>query len=259
VGVSSDNELEALITEKRKSGIYLTCLGFGQGNFKDSRMEMLADKGNGNYDYIDNINEAEKTLVKEFKSTLFTVAKDVKAQIEFNPASVQAYRLIGYENRMLNTEDFKDDKKDAGDMGAGHTVTILYEIVPAGIANDEERPTANLRYQQPQPTDAALSNEVATIKFRYKEPDDSVSKEMRHAIPGEKTAFASATENTRFAASVALFGMLLKESAYKGSGTYAQALEIAKGSKGNDAEGYRAELISLATAAKANSEKVSAR
>lgn len=186
VGITSDNKLEDLITKKRESGIYLTCLGFGTDNYKDAKMEMLADKGNGNYDYIDNIKEAEKTLVSEFGGTLFTVAKDVKTQIEFNPAKVQGYRLVGYENRLLNTEDFKDDKKDAGEMGAGHTVTIIYEIIPVGVNSKYLRATSNLKYQTPTTNDD-YADELATIKFRYKKPDGHRSKEMTHTIPDQTT------------------------------------------------------------------------
>ena len=259
VGVSSDNELEELITKKRSSGIFLTCIGVGDDNYKDSKMELLADKGNGNYDYIDNIKEAEKMLVKEFTGTLFTVAKDVKAQIEFNPQKVQSYRLIGYENRVLNTEDFRDDKKDAGDMGIGHMVTILYELVPAGACNDEQRPVNELKYQQQKQSPDALADETATIRFRYKDPADSISKEMAFVVSDQKNEFAAATGNTRFAASVALFGMILKGSAYKGTGTFSDVLKIANESKGEDMEGYRTEFINLVTAAKAISQRTSAK
>ncbi len=257
VGVSSDAELEDMITKKRSTGIFLTCLGVGEDNYKDAKMEMLADKGNGNYDYLDNIDEAKKTLVKEFKGTMFTVAKDVKAQIEFNPLNVQSYRLVGYENRVLNTEDFKDDKKDAGDMGAGHLVTVLYELVPSDIANDEERPTDELRYQRRRHKIEAYSNETATIKFRYKEPDENTSKELRHVITDEEKNFDAATENTRWAATVALFGMVLKESKYKGTASYDDVLKMAAGSVGTDVEGYRAEMVKLVKQAKENNERTS--
>ncbi len=250
VGISNDNDLEDLITKERESGVYLTCLGFGKGNFKDSKMEVLANKGNGNYDYIDNIQEAQKTLVTEFGGTLFTVAKDVKAQIEFNPEKVQGYRLIGYEDRLLNTEDFKDDKKDAGDMGSGHIVTIMYEIIPVGVKSTWMRETNDLKYQQPATTNAGMSNELATIKFRYKKPDGNKSAEMVHTIADKTITMKDATENSRFSTSVAMFGMLLKDSKYKGTDNYAQVISLAEGSHTFDKEGYRSEFIRLAKAAK---------
>jgi Ca-activated chloride channel homolog len=250
VGVNSENELEGLIVKERESGIYLTCLGFGTGNYKDSKMELLADKGNGNYDYIDNLLEAQKTLVSEFGGTLFTVAKDVKAQIEFNPSKVQGYRLVGYENRLLNAEDFKDDKKDAGDMGSGHTVTIIYEIIPVGVKSPFMRETNDLKYQQPLKTEANYNNEFATIKFRYKKPDGNTSKEMVHTIADKTIDWFRATENTRFSCAVAMFGMLLKESKYKGNCTYDEVIAMAETSKNFDKEGYRAEFIRLVKAAK---------
>ncbi|MBC7554011.1 MAG: DUF3520 domain-containing protein, partial [Taibaiella sp.] len=231
----------------------------GEGNYKDARMETLADKGNGNYAYIDNIMEAEKTLVKEFGGTLFTVAKDVKAQIEFNPAVVQQYRLIGYENRMLHTEDFRDDKKDAGDMGAGHTVTLLYELVPANTTSDEARPVNDLKYQKYSRKKGTATDETATIKFRYKEPQGRRSREMEHTINSTFIAFSQADENTRFAAAVALFGMVLKNSAYKGTGNYKSVAEIAAAATGTDAGGYRLEFTDLVKAAKATSERTGAR
>lgn len=242
VGVSGDNELEDLIVKHRDKGIYLTCLGYGMGNYKDSKMEVLADKGNGNYAYIDNIEEANKTLVKEFGGTIFTIAKDVKAQIEFNPKYVKSYRLVGYENRVLNAEDFKDDKKDAGDMGSGHSVTILYEIVPAKGGNDD---VDDLKYQRGS---GSNSNELATIKFRYKRPNANVSKEMVYAISTDTKRIDMASNNIRFASSVAMFGMLLKDSEYKGVATYNMVLALAHSAKGKDKEGYRAEYIKLVKA-----------
>ncbi len=250
VGVSNENELEDLITKQRETGVFLTCLGFGTGNYKDSKMELLADKGNGNYDYVDNIQEAQKVLVSEFGGTLFTIAKDVKAQIEFNPAKVQGYRLVGYENRVLNNEDFKDDKKDAGDMGSGHTVTIMYEVIPAGVNSEYMRDANDLKYQQPKTTNAGYSNELATIKFRYKQPDGDKSKEMVHTIADRTIPIASASENTRFAASVGMFGMLLKDSKYKANSSYNEVIAMASSSKSYDKEGYRAEFIRLVKAAK---------
>jgi Ca-activated chloride channel family protein len=244
VGVSGDNELEDLITKERDKGIYLTCLGFGMGNYKDSKMEILADKGNGNYAYIDNIKEAEKTLVKEFGGTIFTIAKDVKAQIEFNPAIVKSYRLVGYENRVLNEEDFKDDKKDAGDMGSGHMVTIMYEIIPVGVNSKHSRDVDPLKYQD---ADNLInhSGELATIKFRYKRPNASKSAEIVHTIGNRTKSLMLSTDNIRFSSSVAMFGMLLKDSKYKGVSTYEAALNLARSSKGRDKEGYRSEFISL--------------
>jgi Ca-activated chloride channel family protein len=239
VGASGDNELEDLIVKQRNKGVYLTCLGYGMGNYKDSKMEVLTDKGNGNYAYIDNVQEANKTLVKEFGGTIFTVAKDVKAQIEFNPKYVKSYRLVGYENRVLNAEDFKDDKKDAGEMGSGHTVTILYEIVPA---NNNDEAGDDLKYQQSAVTG---SSEFATIKFRYKRPNADKSKEMVHIISPNIKRIDLASDNVRFASSVAMFGMLLKDSKYKGVGTYDMALALARSAKGKDKEGYRAEYIKM--------------
>lgn len=250
VGVSSDNELETMIVEERKSGVFLTCLGFGTGNYKDAKMEMLADKGNGNYDYIDNIQEAQKTLVSEFGGTLFTIAKDVKAQIEFNPGKVQGYRLVGYENRLLNAEDFKDDKKDAGDMGSGHVVTILYELIPTGIDSKYMRGTNDLKYQQPAATQHH-TRELATVKFRYKQPDEHTSQEITHTIADNTIRTTDASDNTRFAASVAMLGMLLTDSQYKGTATYTDLIAMAEQSKSYDKEGYKAEFIRLAKAANA--------
>jgi len=259
VGVNSDNELETLITKERETGVYLTCLGFGTDNYKDAKMEMMADKGNGNYDYIDNILEAQKTLVSEFGGTLFTVAKDVKAQIEFNPSKVQGYRLIGYENRLLNTEDFKDDKKDAGDMGSGHTVTVIYEIIPADAKSKLMRDADDLKYQKPVETPDTYSEELATIKFRYKKPDGNTSKEMQHIITGKTTDWENASENTRFSEAVAMFGMLLKDSQYKGSSSYEDVITMAGNSKTYDENGYREEFIRLVKAAKQLEPKLSSK
>jgi len=259
IGVSSDNDLEDLITKKRQTGIYLTCLGFGTDNYKDAKMEMMADKGNGNYDYVDNIQEAQKTLVNEFGGTLFTVAKDVKAQIEFNPSKVQGYRLVGYEDRLLNTEDFKDDKKDAGDMGSGHTVTIIYELIPVGVKSELLRETNDLKYQQPSTTKATYSDELATIKFRYKKPDGDVSREMVHTIADKTTDMKNASENTRFSTSVAMFGMLLKDSKFKGGSNYEEVITMANHSKEYDKDGYRAEFIRLVKAMKDYQVKTTAK
>jgi Ca-activated chloride channel family protein len=245
VGPSSDGEMEKLIEQKRKSGIFLTVLGYGMGNYKDSKMELLANKGNGNYAYIDNINEARKVLVNEFGATLFTVAKDVKLQIEFNPAKVQAYRLIGYENRMLKDEDFNNDLKDAGEMGAGHTVTALYEIIPVGVKSNFAGLVDELKYQPvPKTKHIDQGNEMLTIKLRYKKPDENISKSMQKiVIDNMKT---KTSENFRFAAAVAEYGMLLRESDFKQNSSYAQVIELASSALGIDKEGYRSEFLKLA-------------
>lgn len=245
VGISSNNELERLIEKKRDDGIFLTCLGFGMGNYKDSKMEILANKGNGNYAYIDDMAEANKVFVNEFSGTLFTIAKDVKIQIEFNPQHVQAYRLIGYENRMLNTEDFKDDKKDAGEMGAGHTVTALYEIIPTGTKSKFMPNADNLKYQQKAGETGEISNELANIKSRYKKPDGTKSIEMVLPVSSKIVAFNEASENTRFAASVAMFGMMLTNSEYKGTSHFAQLNEILSNARTYDKEGYKGEFVRL--------------
>ncbi|RYG09630.1 MAG: DUF3520 domain-containing protein, partial [Chitinophagaceae bacterium] len=245
VGASSDSDMQSLIEEKRKSGIFLTVLGYGMGNYKDSKMETLANKGNGNYAYIDNISEARKVLVNEFGGTLFTVAKDVKLQIEFNPAKVQAYRLIGYENRMLNDEDFNNDIKDAGEMGAGHTVTALYEIIPVGIKSSFAGVVDDLKYQTvPKQESPYEGNEMLTIKLRYKKPDENKS-EVMHKIVFDNVKMKT-TDNFRFAAAVAEFGMLLRESNFKQNSSYAQVIELASGALGSDKEGYRSEFLKLA-------------
>jgi len=250
VGVSSTSELIRMIEQKREEGIYLSVLGFGTGNLKDSRMEQLADKGNGNYAYIDNITEARKVLVSQMGGTLFTIAKDVKIQVEFNPAKVKAYKLIGYENRLLNKEDFNDDKKDAGELGSGHTVTALYEIIPAG--SQEEVPGVDpLKYQQTKVSpNASKSSEMMTVKLRYKLPAESESKLISKVIMDRNGEMAEASEDFRFAAAVAEFGLLIRDSEFKGKASYGQALALARGAKGQDKEGYRAEFIKLAETAK---------
>jgi Ca-activated chloride channel family protein len=250
VGVSSTGELIRMIEQKREEGIYLSVLGFGTGNLKDSRMEQLADKGNGNYAYIDNITEARKVLVSQMGGTLFTIAKDVKIQVEFNPAKVKAYKLIGYENRLLNKEDFNDDKKDAGELGSGHTVTALYEIIPAG--SQEEVPGVDpLKYQETKVSpNASKSSEMMTVKLRYKLPAENESKLITKVIMDRNGEMENASEDFRFAAAVAEFGLLIRDSKFKGHSTYAQALSLARGAKGQDKEGYRAEFIKLAETAR---------
>ncbi len=242
VGTSSTGDLVTMIEEKRKTGIYLTILGFGMGNYKDGRMEQISNAGNGNYFYIDNMKEAEKVFVKEMRANMFTIAKDVKIQIEFNPSKVQAYRLIGYENRMLNKEDFNDDTKDAGELGAGHTVTAIYEIVPPGVKNPAEQ-TDPLKYQNTTPKDGG--NEVMTLKFRYKPIDSEKSILVETPVIDKKVALNASSENFRFSASVAAFGMVLRDSKFKGTATFDLAKLLAEGSKGKDPEGYRADYIKL--------------
>ena len=245
VGVYDNNSLVSLIEQKRKDDIYLTICGFGMGNYKDQRMEMISNAGNGNYFYIDNIKEAEKVFVKEMRANLFTIAKDVKIQIEFNPTKVEAYRLIGYENRVLKNRDFNDDTKDAGELGAGHTVTALYEIIPAG-ANEFVSTESRLKYQQSSTrTNAKFSDEIMTVKFRYKPPKSNVSKLIVKAVKDQSLSLNKSTENFRFSAAVAEFGLLLRNSKYKGDASFDQVINMAKAAKGNDSDGYRAEFISL--------------
>jgi Ca-activated chloride channel family protein len=247
VGISSDDELERLIEEERRTGIFLTVLGYGTGNYQDAKMQKLADKGNGNHSYIDNQNEAKKVLVSEFGGTLFTIAKDVKLQIEFNPAKVEGYRLIGYENRMLAKEDFNNDKKDAGELGSGHTVTALYELVPVGAKTDVFDNVDELRYQKPVKKDmtTTFAGELMNVKLRYKKPDEDVSKLTTHPVMDAKSSIVQSSENLRFAAAVAEFGMLLRNSAYKGEGGYKLVEQLAGSSLNNDAEGYRKEFVEL--------------
>jgi Ca-activated chloride channel family protein len=245
VGASSDQAMQSLIEKKREEGVFLTVLGFGMGNYKDSKMEILADKGNGNYAYIDNLSEARKTLVREFGSTLFTVAKDVKIQVEFNPAYVLAYRLIGYENRKLNNEDFNDDKKDAGEMGAGHVVTALYEIVPVGASLSGS--IDPLKYQAAQKVQkpAVLSNEMATLKLRYKEPEQNQSKLITQVVSKKDVKDEIDSDNLKWSASLAQFGMLLRNSEYKGNTSYEGMIDLAQSALGEDSEGYRRECLML--------------
>jgi len=240
VGASSNAEMVRLIEEERKAGTFLTVLGFGTGNYKDSRMEQIADKGNGNYYYIDNEREAKKVLVSELGSTLFTIAKDVKLQIEFNPSKVKAYRLIGYENRILAKEDFNDDTKDAGELGAGHTVTALYEITPT---NSEETygNVDELSYQQ---TQVVKSNDLITVKLRYKDPNGTKSKLVKQVVTSD-TVIQKPQGDFQFASAVAEFGLLLRNSKFKGNASYQNVLTRARNAKGNDTFGYRTEFINL--------------
>lgn len=251
VGVSSDADLVRLIEEKRESGVFLSILGFGSGNYKDSKMEKLADHGNGNYYYIDNLFEAKKVLVNEMGGTLLTIAKDVKIQIEFNPAKVFQYRLIGYENRLLRSEDFDDDKKDAGELGAGHSVTALYEIVPKG-KDQNETVGVDYKYQNTNITpEAYASTEMANLKLRYKHPEGTESQLLEQVILDRDLLSPDNTsQDYRFAAAVAEFGLLLRDSKFKGNASYDQVIEMARNAKGHDLEGYRSEFIKLVQAAK---------
>jgi len=245
VGTTSQGDLTRLIEKERARGTFLTVLGFGMGNLKDSTMEKLADRGNGNYAYIDSLAEARKVLVKEAGATLVTVAKDVKLQIEFNPVAVAGYRLIGYENRLLRDQDFNDDTKDAGDIGAGHSVTALYEIVPAGVDVPAAKVDA-LKYQTPAaPAASAASRELMTVKVRYKAPTGSTSKLLSRAVHADAVAFARASSDTRWAAAIASFGMLLRESPHRGNLSWAQVLAMAKAAVGKDPEGYRRQALEM--------------
>ena len=240
VGISSRDELQRLVEEKRNNGIYISVLGYGMGNYRDDMAETIANKGNGNYAYIDNLTEAKKVLVNEFGGTLYTVAKDVKLQLEFNPQYVKEYRLVGYENRALANEDFEDDKKDAGEIGAGHTVTALYELIPTKGAT-----TDGLRYQKQ--VKEGFANELAFLKIRYKDPvvKDAKSVEESTPIPFTLTDFSQTDDDYRFAAAVAEWGMLLRNSKYKAKSSYKQVIDLAKNATGKDEEGYRKEFIRL--------------
>ena len=244
VGQSGDQEMEDLIVEKRKSGVFLTVLGFGYGNYKDSKLETLADKGNGNYAYIDTMQEANKTFGKEFAGTMYTIAKDVKIQVEFNPGKVQAYRLIGYENRLLNVEDFKDDKKDAGELGSGHTVTALYEIVPVGVKSKYLKNIDKLKYTKSENSND-YSDELFTVKFRYKKPDGNKSIEMVSVVKDETIDYVNTSNDFKFSTAVALFGMKLSKSKFSNKASYNKVIQLAKEGRGSDYDGYRAEFIRL--------------
>jgi Ca-activated chloride channel family protein len=242
VGVSSPGALARLIESKRKTGVFLSVLGVGDDNYKDATMEKLADLGNGNYAYLDSLDEARRVLVDEASATLIAVAKDVKLQVEFNPRHVDGYRLIGYEDRVLANEDFKDDRKDAGDMGAGHSVTALYEIVPSGRGRDLLA-LDPLRYQRaPSPT-RDHRDEMMNVKVRYKAVDGERSTPFEVPVRASKEP---CTDNLRFAAAVAEFGMLLRDSPHKGGSSWAQVSELASASRGSDPGGYRAEFLRLA-------------
>ncbi len=249
IRATSDDELVRMIEQERKSGVFLSVLGFGMGNYKDNKMQQLADKGNGNHSYIDNISEAKKVLVNEFGGTLFTIAKDVKIQVEFNPSKVLAYRLVGYENRMLAAEDFNDDMKDAGELGSGHTVTALYEVIPVGVKDEFTKTVDPLKYQVNDRKIAVNSNEMMTIKLRYKKPDSDVSRLINHPVIDNATDLKNTTDNFRFSAAVAEFGLLLRNSEYKQQSSFNQVISLAKSSKGFDEEGYRDEFIKLVQSA----------
>lgn len=247
VGISSDAELIRLIETYRDRQVFLSVLGFGTGNLQDAKMEQLANRGNGNYAYIDNILEAKKVLVNEIGGTLLTIAKDVKIQVEFNPAKVQAYRLIGYENRLLQAEDFNDDKKDAGELGAGHSVTALYEIIPIGVTSSVTLPEVDpLRYQpnnrQVSPNNSA---ELMLIKLRYKQPNGDKSALISQPLIDREIPLENASNNFKFAAAVAEFGMILRASQYQGAANLNQVINLARQSQGQDVSGYRAEFIRL--------------
>ena len=246
VGATSNLDMEKLIEEKRKSGVFLSVLGFGYGNYKDSKLEALAQNGNGNHAYIDTLQEAQYIFGKEFGGTLYTIAKDVKIQIEFNPNNVEAYRLIGYENRLLNDEDFKDDTKDAGELGSGHTVTALYEIIPKGVKTDYAVNSTELKYTKAS-VDNSNSDELFTIKFRYKKPNSNNSIEI---VKIQKDEINEASNDMNFVAAVALFGMKLRDSKYDNQSNIDKVLELANSGKLNDASGYKAEFIRLVNAYK---------
>jgi Ca-activated chloride channel family protein len=244
VGVSSDGDLVRLIEEKREQGIFLSVLGFGTGNLQDSKMEQLADKGNGNYNYIDNILEAKKVLVEEMGGTLITVAKDVKLQVEFNPLAVKGYRLIGYENRDLADDEFNNDKVDAGDLGAGHSVTAVYELIPAG--SSEQLPGVDsLKYQSTTIPNGTYGNELMTVKVRYKAPTGVVSKLFALPVKASKTPFEATSTDMKFVSAVIEFGLLLRNSDFKGQASYDHVIETAENTLGDEKNDYRAQFIRL--------------
>lgn len=247
VGTSSTGDLQTLIEEKRKSGVFLTCLGFGMGNFKDNRMETLANKGNGNYAYIDNMQEANKFLGKEFAGSMYAIAKDVKIQIEFNPKYVKSYRLIGYENRKLKNEDFTNDKIDAGELGSGHTVTALYEVIPTDVKSEFLPKENDLKYTK-NTNDENFNDELATVKFRYKKPDGDTSSEIVQVVENSNENISSASDDFKFASSVAWFGLVLRNSDLIKNKDLKEIEKLAKNGRGNDEEGYRGEFLMLVEA-----------
>ncbi|MCS3870569.1 hypothetical protein J3D55_003485 [Chryseobacterium ginsenosidimutans] len=244
VGISSEKDLETLIEEKRKTGIFLTCLGYGMGNYKDNRLETLADKGNGNYAYIDNLQEANKFLGREFAGSMYAIAKDVKIQIEFNPKFVKSYRLIGYENRKLRNEDFTNDKIDAGELGSGHTVTALYEVIPAGVSSEFAPKESKLKYSAITNTQN-FGDELATIKFRYKKPDGDKSTEITKVVKNSEESLADSSPDYKFVSSVAWFGLVLRDSKLIKEKDLNTIEDLAKEGKNKDEEGYRSEFIRL--------------
>jgi Ca-activated chloride channel family protein len=244
VGMSSTSDLQTLIEDKRKSGVFLTCLGFGMGNYKDNTLETLADKGNGNYAYIDNMQEANKFLGKEFAGSMYAIAKDVKIQIEFNPEYVKSYRLIGYENRKLKNEDFVNDKIDAGELGSGHTVTALYEVIPTDVKSDFVPKESNLKYIR-NSSSGEFGDELATIKFRYKKPDGDTSREISQVVKNTDDRISSASPDFKFASSVAWFGLVLRNSELITKKDLSDIENLAKQGKSKDEEGYRSEFIRL--------------
>ena len=246
IGDTNRSTLVPLIEEKADTGVSLSVLGFGMGNYKDAVVEQLADKGNGNYAYIDTANEARKVLVEQMTGTLITIAKDVKIQVDFNPALVAAYRLIGYENRLLAAEDFDNDEKDAGEIGAGHTVTALYEIIPVGVESPVAVESPQSKYQEPgRLTESAMTDELLTLHLSYKQPDGETSQKLAFPIRDSGAGFGESSDDFQFAAAVASFGMLLRESQFKGNTTYAAVSEWANASRGEDHFGYRAEFLNL--------------
>jgi Ca-activated chloride channel family protein len=256
VGMTGDQQLVDLVSERAAAGVFLTVLGFGTGNLKDSKLEKIADRGNGLYAYIDSLREARKVLVEQMSGSLVTIAKDVKLQIEFNPGQVAAWRLIGYENRVLATEDFDNDAKDAGEIGAGHTVTALYELVPAG-STATTASTTSLKYQTAttsdapstqaatELSDAADSGDLLTLALRYKLPESRESTRIEYTVKDSETGFEQASTDFRFAASVASFGMLLRGSQHRGNSSVSMVEEIASRSLGSDGQGYRAEFVDM--------------
>jgi len=247
VGTTSTGALVRLAEQQAQSGVFLSVLGFGTGNLNDALLEELSNRANGNYAFVDTVAEARKVLVDQAGGTLVTIAKDVKLQVEFNPTRVEAWRLIGYENRILDHQDFDNDSKDAGEIGAGHSVTALYEIIPAGVSTAASVAGAGaLKYQSRSvPSDAAASGELLTVELRYKQPDAEQSTHMEVAVTDGATSFSGASIDLQHAAAVALFGMLLRGSDHHGEGTYDTVLEIAARTKQQDQQGYRAEFVAM--------------